>query len=202
MSHTEKIISRPPARARARSPAADHRFRVLVDSVKDHAIFMLDPEGRVRTWNPGAECIAGYRFDEIAGQRVHVFYTAEDRASGLPDALLEQAAASGRSEDEGWRMRKDGSRFWADEVVTALRDRAGALTGYGRVTRDLTERRNAELSRARAEEAVRLRDEFLSVASHLGRHSLSVHEQHRGVSLSVGSRDRGGKWRCSAHAQL
>jgi PAS domain S-box-containing protein len=127
---------------------------------------MLDRDGRVETWNAGAEGVAGYRRHEIVGQRAHVLYTAEDQARGLPRELLQQAAAAGRAEDEGWRVRKDSSRFWADETTTALRDRAGDLTGYARVTRDLTERRNAELSRARAEEAIRLRDEFLSVASH------------------------------------
>jgi PAS domain S-box-containing protein len=168
MRPPEKVVARPGAGGRVRVPTPDveQRLRVLLDSVKDHAIFTLDRNGRVETWSPGAELLAGYRPSEIAGKGVHVLYTAEDRARGLPDALLDQAASLGRAEDEGWRIRKDDSRFWGNEVLTALRDPAGELTGYADVTRDLTERRNAELSRARAEEAVRLRDEFLCVASH------------------------------------
>jgi PAS domain S-box-containing protein len=163
---TEKVVSsRPAAPPRARQHE-QQRLRALIDSVRDHAIFMLDREGRVETWSTGAEGVSGYCRHEIIGQRVQLFYSAEDRGHGLPDELLRQAAAAGRAEDEGWRVRKDGSRFWADEVVTALRDRDGGLTGYTLVMRDLTERRNAELARARAEEAIRLRDEFLSVASH------------------------------------
>jgi PAS domain S-box-containing protein len=139
---------------------------VLVESVKDHAIVMLDPDGRVERWSPGAEVVTGYRAEELTGQHLNVLYTPEDLARGLPDGLLRGADSAGRTEDEGWRVRKDGSRYWASEVVTALRSRTGELTGYAKVTRDLSERRSAELSRARAEEAVRLRDEFLSVASH------------------------------------
>jgi PAS domain S-box-containing protein len=162
----QKIVSRPPLVDRRRTSDVAQQLRALVDSVRDHAIFMLDRDGRVETWSTGAEGVAGYCRHEIVGQRVHVFFTAEDQSRGLPQELLQQAASAGRAEDEGWRVRKDGSRFWVDEVTTALRDRAGELTGYALVTRDLTERRNAELSRARAEEAIRLRDEFLSVASH------------------------------------
>ena len=166
MRPPEKVAARPSAAARARAPDGDQRFRILCDSVKEYAIFMLDRDGRVETWNPAAEVIGGYCRDEIVGQRFEIFYTPEDLAHGLPDALLARAAATERVEDQGWRVRKDGTRFWAEEVIAALHDRAGRLTGYAKVTRDLTERRNAELSRARAEEAVRLRDEFLSVASH------------------------------------
>jgi PAS domain S-box-containing protein len=131
--------------------ATDRRFRAVVESVKDYAIFMLDADGRVRTWNAGAQIIKGYRPDEIIGQRLEVFYAPEDRQRGLPAELLAQAARDGRAENEGWRLRKDGSRFWADVVITAFRDPSGEVSGFAKVTRDLTERHNAEEERARRE---------------------------------------------------
>jgi PAS domain S-box-containing protein len=134
---------------------------------------MLDRDGRVQTWNTGAALIKGYQRDEIVGKSIELFYTREDRENGRPAMLLGQAAREGRVEDEGWRVRKDGSRFWADVVITALRNEAGELIGYAKVTRDLTarlqaeqERRKADADRVRAEEALRIRDEFLSIASH------------------------------------
>jgi PAS domain S-box-containing protein len=122
---------------------SEERFRLLVDSVKDYAIFMLDPAGRVATWNAGAERIKGYSAEEILGQHFSVFYPPEDVAQGKPQAELDTVERDGRAEDEGWRVRKDGSRFWADVVITAIRDPHGTLLGYGKVTRDLTERRRA-----------------------------------------------------------
>jgi PAS domain S-box-containing protein len=138
------------------SPIAvgDDSFRVLVESVKDYAIFMVDCQGRVQTWNAGAEIIKGYRVGEIVGKHIGVFYTPEDRARGHAKELLDAAASEGRVEEEGWRVRKDGSRFWADVVITALRDQAGNLSGFAKVTRDLTERRNAELKRRQNDEAL------------------------------------------------
>jgi PAS domain S-box-containing protein len=130
----------------------DDRFRVLVESVKDYAIFVLDPQGRVETWNAGAELIKGYRPDEIVGKSIEVFYTPEDRSRRYPSQLLALARAQGRVEDVGWRVRKDGSRFWADVVITALRNPAGELIGYGKVTRDLTERQKAEDQRRRRDD--------------------------------------------------
>ena len=124
------------------------RFRLVVQSVKDYAIFMLDPEGHVLTWNEGAQRLKGYRPQEIIGRSFSVFYRPEDARAGKPQRMLRIAAAEGRVEDEGWRVRKDGSRFWADVVITALRDDAGDLRGFAKVTRDMTERR-------RSEEAVR-----------------------------------------------
>ncbi|HEX7672318.1 MAG TPA: ATP-binding protein [Polyangiaceae bacterium] len=118
--------------------------RLLVESVVDYAIFMLDTEGRVATWNLGAAKIKGYTADEIVGQHFSKFYPVEDVAAGKPDLELEVATRLGRVEDEGWRIRKDGSRFWANVVITALRDEAHNLRGFGKVTRDLTERREAE----------------------------------------------------------
>jgi PAS domain S-box-containing protein len=118
--------------------------RLLVESVVDYAIFMLDAEGRVATWNLGAERIKGYRADEIVGQHFSRFYPPEDLANEKPARALEIARREGRFEDEGFRVRKDGSRFWASVVITALRDPTGELRGYGKVTRDLTARRDAE----------------------------------------------------------
>jgi len=148
---------------------SDERFRLMVDSVKDYAIFMLDPGGHVVTWNEGAERIKGYRADEIIGVHFSRFYPEPEASSGKCDGELETAAAQGRFEEEGWRLRKDGTRFWANVVITALRDPAGRLVGFAKVTRDLTERRRLEEERlhlAQAEESIRLRDEFLSIASH------------------------------------
>ena len=152
---------------------SDERFRVLVESIRDYAVFMLDRDGRVATWNTGAMLIKGYRREEIVGKSIDLFYTQEDREKGRPARLLAQAAREGRIEDEGWRVRKDGTRFWADVVITALRSDAGELIGFAKVTRDLTQRQQAEEERRRldeerirAEEAVRIRDEFFSIASH------------------------------------
>ena len=120
---------------------SEERYRHLVEEVKDYAIFMLDPNGRVRSWNAGAQSITGYQPEEIIGQHFSRFYTAEDVARGKPEEGLRAAAAEGRWEEEGWRVRKDGSHFWASVVVTALRNREGALTGFTKVTRDVTERK-------------------------------------------------------------
>ncbi len=148
---------------------SEARLRMLIDSVRDYAIFMLDPEGRVASWNPGAQSIKGYTRDEILGKHFSVFYQPDDVAAGKCDRELDIANADGRFEDEGWRVRKDGSRFWANVVLSAIRGDDGKLIGFAKVTRDLTERVRAEEERirlAQAEEAVRLRDEFLSIASH------------------------------------
>jgi PAS domain S-box-containing protein len=131
--------------------AAEERFSLLIDSVRDYAIFILDPDGNVTTWNVGAARIKGYEADEIIGRHFSVFYPEADVRAGKCERELELAARDGRFEDEGWRIRKDGSRVWANVVITALRDRAGTLVGFGKVTRDLTERKVAE-ERRRAEE--------------------------------------------------
>ncbi|HUQ03638.1 MAG TPA: PAS domain-containing sensor histidine kinase [Kofleriaceae bacterium] len=144
-------------------------MQLLIESVSDYAIFMLDPTGKIETWNRGAQLIKGYEPSEIIGKRIHTFYTPEDRDSGKPEALLAEARRNGRVEDEGWRVRKSGKRFWADVVITSHRDPTGELLGFVKVTRDLTERREAEFARvdlAHTQEALRLRDEFLSIASH------------------------------------
>ncbi len=122
----------------------DERLGLLVEAVSDYAIFMLDREGRVASWNPGAERFKGYRQKEIVGEHFSRFYTPEDVALGKPDAQLEAAMRAGRIEAEGWRVRKDGSRFWANVVITAVRAADGRLLGFGKVTRELTERHEAE----------------------------------------------------------
>ena len=123
---------------------SEERFRLLVDGVQDYAIFMLDPHGRVATWNDGAQHITGYEAQEIIGEHFSRFYTEEDISQGKPEFELEVAAAEGRYEEEGLRVRKDGSRFWASTVITALRDEAANLRGFSKVTRDITERKRAE----------------------------------------------------------
>src|SRR5437763_884894 len=121
-----------------------HSFRLLVDGVRDYAIFMLDGAGRVLTWNTGAQRLKAYGAEEIIGKHFSCFYPEEAVEAGKPARLLALAARDGRVEDEGWRVRKDGSRFWADAIITAIRDAAGVLIGFGKVTRDLTVRRRME----------------------------------------------------------
>ena len=119
-------------------------FRALVDSVRDYAIFVLDPRGVISTWNPGAERLKQYKADEIIGKHFSVFYPEEDIRTQKPDMELRVAARLGRFEDEGWRLKKDGSRFWANVVITRILDKDGRLLGFGKITRDLTERRLAD----------------------------------------------------------
>jgi len=125
---------------------SEERFRLLIDGARDYAIFMLDPAGNVATWNPGAERIKGYRSEEILGRHFSQFYPKEDIERGKPARELEVARAEGRYEDEGWRIRKDGSRFWANVIITALRGQDEKLIGFSKVTRDFTNRKKAEES--------------------------------------------------------
>jgi PAS domain S-box-containing protein len=122
----------------------DDLFRLFVERVKDYAIFLLDKDGCVVSWNPGAERFKGYRTDEILGRSFELFYIEEDQLAGKPQRLLDEARRNGRVEDEGWRLRKDGRPFWANVVITSVTDDAGHHVGYAKITRDLTERRNAE----------------------------------------------------------
>jgi PAS domain S-box-containing protein len=122
----------------------DAQLRSIVEGIRDHAIYLLDPDGDVMTWNSGAERIKGYSSDEILGLHFSRFFTDQDVERGRPAELLRQAAARGRVEEEAWRVRKDGSRFWANVVMTAIRDQTGELTGYAKVTRDFTDRKRAD----------------------------------------------------------
>lgn len=123
---------------------SEETLRLLVQGVKDYAILMLDPQGRITSWNEGAERIKGYRAEEIIGQHFSKFYPPEAQAADKPSLELKIATAQGRYEEEGWRVRKDGTRFWADVVITALHDPSGKLRGFGKVTRDVTARKRAE----------------------------------------------------------
>jgi PAS domain S-box-containing protein len=153
--------------------ASEQRFRLLVSAVGDYGIFMLDTAGHVGSWNDGAQRIKGYAAEEIIGRHFSVFYPEDKVAAGFPQYELEVATRDGRFEDEGWRVRKDGTRFWANVVITALRGDTGALIGFAKVTRDLTERRAAEERRvaderrvAAAEAANHTKSEFLASMSH------------------------------------
>jgi len=134
---------------------SEERFRLLVESIQDYAILMLDPEGRVTSWNTGAERIIGFQHEKILGEHFSCFYTAEDQASGLPAQSLQQAELAQRYEQEGWRVREDGSRFWANTIITALRDEQDGLIGFSVVTRDLTERKKVEEALRESEQRLR-----------------------------------------------
>ncbi|HYK03125.1 MAG TPA: PAS domain S-box protein [Thermoanaerobaculia bacterium] len=148
----------------------EESFRLMVESVTDYAIVMLDPEGRVVSWNAGAERIKGYLAEEIVGRHFAIFYPPDAVEEGKPQQDLDSAAASGRFADEGWRVRKDGSLFWANIVFTAIRDQGGNLRGFAKLTRDLTERNKVEkaimTAKAIAEKANLAKSEFLSSMSH------------------------------------
>ncbi|HXC62992.1 MAG TPA: PAS domain S-box protein, partial [bacterium] len=133
-----------PARAPATILAQSDQYRLLVESVGDYGIFMLDPQGLVSSWNLGAERLKGYLAGEVLGRHFSMFYPAEDVAAGKPARELETALRQGRLEDEGWRLRKDGGRFWANVIITPLQDASGRLLGYSKITRDLTARKRAE----------------------------------------------------------
>ena len=155
---------------------SEERFRLMVESVKDYAIFMLDTQGHIVSWNAGAQRIKGYEADEIIGKHFSIFYPEEDLKWDKPGYELKEATQVGRFEDEDWRIRKDGTKFWANVIITALRDKDGTLRGFGKVTRDLTERKMAEeqrlqlareqVARTEAEAANRAKDEFLATVSH------------------------------------
>jgi PAS domain S-box-containing protein len=159
---------------------SEERWRLMVQGIRDYAIFMLDPDGRIRSWNAGAERLKGYKAEEIIGRHFEVFYTDDARGIGHPMDELRRALAEGQHEEEGWRVRKGGTRFWASVLITSIHDRHGRHVGFAKVTRDLTERRRMEAQAREAEAeavrerirtveaqtAVKIRDEFISVAAH------------------------------------
>jgi PAS domain S-box-containing protein len=191
---------------------SEQRFRLLVEGVRDYAIFMLDPTGHIASWNSGAQLIKGYTPDEIIGQHFSIFYPIEDIRDQKPERELRIAVAEGRYEEEGWRIRKDGSRFWAHVLITALFDAGGQLQGFGKVTRDLTQWKLAEEqreqlrereqqlihereARAQVEAVERMRDSFLTVLAHelrtpltslLGNARLLQRRGQREGNLSIG----------------
>ena len=160
---------------------SEERSRLMIEVVKDYAIFMLDPQGNVKTWNEGAKRFKGYEAKEIIGKHFSVFYTEDDIKNKKVEYEIRTALSTGRVEDEGWRVRKDGTRFWANVVITRVNDEKGNILGFAKVTRDLTERKKmedelveardqlekrVELRTQQLQEAVTARDEFISVASH------------------------------------
>jgi PAS domain S-box-containing protein len=174
-------MSRSPRRKAAKNAnkaealrAGEEQFRLMVDAVKDYAMLMLNPDGYVVSWNAGAERIKGYKADEIIGKHFSCFYTPEDKARGHPAEVLENASRTGHHEEEGWRMRKDGSRFLAHLVITAIRDEKGELRGFAKITRDITEKRQNE-------EALRLSEERFSKAF-----------EHAAIGMALVSPE--GKW--------
>jgi len=156
---------------------SEERYRLLIDGVQDYAIFHVSPDGLVETWNTPAERIKGYKAEEIIGRHISCFYTPEDVTAGMPESVLAIARRDGRCEESGWRMRRDGSRFWANAVITALHDDAGALSGFAKITRDLTERRALELELKRTNAEL---EQLASVATH------DLHQTAKALTASEG----------------
>src|SRR3954465_5581660 len=135
---------------------SDDPFKLLVQSIVDYAIYMLDPNGVVTSWNAGAERIKGFQTEEIVGQHFSRFYTEEDRAAGVPQRILDTARDQGKFEGEGWRVRKDGTRFWASGVIDRINDENGELYGFAKITRDMTDKRAAQQALIEAEQRFRI----------------------------------------------
>jgi PAS domain S-box-containing protein len=169
---------------------SEEQFRLMVEAVQDYAIFMLDPDGRVASWNEGAQRIKGYRPSEIIGQHFSRFYPAERVAAGWPEHELQMARAYGHFEDEGWRLRKDGSRFWANVVITAVHDPSGTLRGFAKVTRDLTEKQRIETLEAEGQRI----SEFLAMLGHELRNPLAPIRNAVAVMGAKGTADPTTAW--------
>src|SRR4051794_1771708 len=137
-------------------PTEDARYRLLIEAVTDYAIYMLDPDGIVSSWNAGAQRFKGYRAEEIIGQHFSRFYTPEDQATGLPARALQTAREAGKFEAEGWRMRKDGTRFWASVVIDPIRDEHGEPVGFAKITRDITDKKAAQEALRESEQRFRM----------------------------------------------
>lgn len=194
MNKTTNTISKVHTQAPRVANLGDlERFKLLIDTVQDYAIFLLDESGHVKTWNRGAEKIKGYKPNEIIGKHFSIFYMPEDVLDGKPARELELAQKFGRVEDEDWRVRKDGTKFWANVVITALYEN-DKLVGFAKVTRDLTERKQHEdellkanvLLKAQQQELKQLnisKDEFISLASHQLRTPATIMKQLLGIAL-------------------
>jgi len=181
-----QAASRQGARARQGMSTSDERLRLLVEGVGDYAFFMLGPDGRVASWNAGAERIKGYSADEIVGRHFSCFYPSAAAASGAPARHLEMAASRGRFECEGWRVRKGGARFWANVLLTALRDTAGQLRGFSKVTHDVSQLRHAEEELAASRTEVRSLATELAVAEARERRRIAADlHDHVGQDLSA-----------------
>lgn len=175
------VRSKPRAKKRKDSPVSRRhqseaqQFRLLVQQVQDYAIFMMDPQGRISTWNAGAERIKGYTAAEIIGRPYSTFFLPEDVASGKPQKILATAARDGKAEHEGWRVRKDGSRFWVHALVTAIHDEGGKLLGFSKITRDVTERmRHNEALKKEIAEKEQAREELVRSENSLRQLSLEL----------------------------
>ncbi|HXR50236.1 MAG TPA: PAS domain-containing sensor histidine kinase [Verrucomicrobiae bacterium] len=170
-------------------------YRLLVESIQDYAIFLLDTNGMVMSWNAGAQKLKGYKANEIIGKHFSVFFLPKDRKDDKPRRELEAARQQGSTEEEGWRLKKDGDRFWANVILTALYDNSGHLQGYAKVTRDLSERKQAEDNLKQAnrelqkqqkklEQLGRAREAFFSIVSHELRNPATVVKQYLGIMLA------------------
>ncbi|HZU80295.1 MAG TPA: PAS domain S-box protein [Acidimicrobiales bacterium] len=188
-AQAEDITERRRAEERLR--VSEERFRLLVEGVHDYAIFMLDPEGHITTWNSGAQRMKGWSADEIIGQHFRIFYPEEARRRNHPEYELRVAVLEGRYEEEGWRLRKDGTRFWANVLITALFDKSGNVAGFSKVTRDVTERRMAmqaseEAAAELAAANIRLQATTEETAQFL---AVTAHELQSPVAVMTGAAD-------------